>query len=95
VDKRELPPPEYYSFIKNKIAEWEKRFGSEKEYFHQMIFSLYKASQKFRDKMEQIKAKEMDEEMINAGYLNAALSIAFAKSAEQGMRGAGVRITVG
>ena len=95
VDKRELPPPEYYSFLKNKIAEWEKRFGSEKDYFHQLIFSLYKASQKFRDKMEQRKAKEMDEEMINAGYLNAALSIAFAKSAEQGMRGAGVRISVG
>jgi len=96
VEKRKLPPPEYYSFLKGRVAEWEKRFGSEKEYFHQIIFSLYKASQKFRDKMEQIKAKEMDEEMINAGYLNAVLSVAFAKSAEGGgMRGAGVRISVG
>ncbi|MDD5224636.1 MAG: hypothetical protein PHE84_11675 [bacterium] len=94
VDKRELPPQEYYSYIKGKVAEWEKRFESEKEYFHRMIFTLYQASQKFRDKMEQHNIKEMDEKMINAGYLNAVLSIAFAKSAEQGMSGAGVKISI-
>lgn len=96
VEQRKLPPQQYYVFIKARITELERHFGSEQDYFHQLIFSLHKASQKFRDKLEQLKAKEMDEELINAGYLNAALSIAFAKSAEGGgMRGQNVKISVG
>lgn len=97
VEKRAMPPQQYYSFLKGQIEKWEKSFGRERDYFHKLIFSLYKASQKFREKLEQLKAKEdeMDEELINAGYLNAALSIAFAKSAEGGMRGQRVRISVG
>lgn len=97
VEKRAMPPQQYYSFLKGQIEEWEKSFGSERDYFHNLVFSLYKASQKFREKLEQLKAKEkeMDEELINAGYLNAALGIAFAKSAEGGMRGQGVRISIG
>ena len=94
VESRKMPPQQYYSFIKDQIGKWEQSFGSEKDHFHRLIFSLYKASQKFRDRLEQLK-EEMDEELINAGYLNAALSIAFAKSAEGGMRGQGVKISIG
>ena len=94
VEKRALPPSEYYTFLKSQLAALEKTFEAEKDYFHQLIFSLCKASQKFREKLELHQAQEMDGEMINAGYLNAALSIAFAKSAEGGMRGQDIRISI-
>ena len=94
VNEFKLPPREYYTYIKAKIAEWEKSFGSDKKYFHNTIFSLYKQSQKTREKLESIKAKQIQGEVINAGYLTAALSIAFAKSSESGMRGAGIKVSV-
>ncbi len=81
-----LSPMEFYEKVKGILQGWKAKPHKELSAFHKLIFSLYKKSQDYLEGFQ--KGREMlDSDLMRAKYLNCALGIAYAESAERGIKG--------
>lgn len=81
-----LPPGDHHTRVKEVIARWREGIDKDPVGVHRFSHLLYRRSKQYLDRLFEERPGSLDDEVMNARHLNAALGIFYAQTAELGVR---------